>query len=599
MNNNRLICILSVIAILIFNGNLRAQVKITDGSGLTLDQNSILELESSGKGLLIPRVAINNSLLPAPLTAPVPQGMLVYSLGGTVKDGFYYWNGSNWVNITGAGSSSLKTYSKTTSSTLEKTNSIIFASNNITLTLPAVTSADTGLQITIKNTGNHTDLVTVIGNGSATIDNMSDVEIYPSIGRTFVARGNNWHLLNRESYTDEILDVGQDEPFKTIGEAIDFLKAHMEKSTVIRLSDEVFNISSPIIINLPFPLTIEGVSYGANTIAAASGLSGKPIFRCISECYFKMLMFDGTALAGYGTSSGEDAIRFAGSGTYHEIKDCTFDGFHNAILDSTDAELWLFECDISNCSANGLLIHGNVSGVKVRVSETDFIGCLNGVNLSKGSAAEIQLMSGVYTNNTGDNAIVYNSAAFSFNSMIITNNTWNHSGTGITGFDFTRTDGRDANAYIENNPGLLSNKPHCKINIVNNVSTTTCTNSNTWYKANWTNTSSLTTNIKINNNNFTYLPGTSRDLVIHISGNVMVNSSNRVITIAIVKNGNSTVRYGETTLRVTTSNQPFQFSTVIYIEDVQKNDYFEMFCSSTSGGDILTFQDIHLFVTTE
>lgn len=72
------------------------QVKITDGSDYSLNANSLLELESSNKGVLVPRMAINDLNLSAPLTAPVPTGMLVYSTGGTVTDGFYFWNGSQW-----------------------------------------------------------------------------------------------------------------------------------------------------------------------------------------------------------------------------------------------------------------------------------------------------------------------------------------------------------------------------------------------------------------------------------------------------------------------------------------------------------------------
>ena len=73
-----------------------AQVKITDGVDMTMNENSLLELESINKGLLIPRVALVNLNQADPLTAPVPTGMLVYSTGGTVPDGFYYWNGSMW-----------------------------------------------------------------------------------------------------------------------------------------------------------------------------------------------------------------------------------------------------------------------------------------------------------------------------------------------------------------------------------------------------------------------------------------------------------------------------------------------------------------------
>jgi hypothetical protein len=84
-----------------------------------------------------------------------------------------------------------------------------------------------------------------------------------------------------------------------------------------------------------------------------------------------------------------------------------------------------------------------------------------------------------------------------------------------------------------------------------------------------------------------------------ISGNLSVNSTNRVITVAIVKNGITASRYGETSLRVTTSNQPFQFSTVIYIPDIEKGDFFELFVNSNNNGDIVTFQDVHWFTNTQ
>ena len=65
----------------------------------------MLELESTNKGLLIPRIAINSLILPAPLTAPVPVGMIVYSLGGSVVNGFYHWSGTAWIPFaTGVGS---------------------------------------------------------------------------------------------------------------------------------------------------------------------------------------------------------------------------------------------------------------------------------------------------------------------------------------------------------------------------------------------------------------------------------------------------------------------------------------------------------------
>ena len=89
-----------VLILIFYSAFLHAQVKITDGAVLTMDNNSLLELESTNKGLLIPRISINDINNASPLTAPIPEGMMVYSNGGTVNNGFYYWTGSKWANFT-------------------------------------------------------------------------------------------------------------------------------------------------------------------------------------------------------------------------------------------------------------------------------------------------------------------------------------------------------------------------------------------------------------------------------------------------------------------------------------------------------------------
>ncbi len=596
----RSIKLILTLSILFLSGSfvsLEAQVKITDGSDLTMDSNSLLELESSNKGLLIPRVALSNINLPDPLIAPVPPGMLVFSIGGDVTDGFYYWGGLSWERFFSTGTNILQTFTRSSNTTLSKTDNIIFALNNITITLPQVTSADTGLLITVKNVGIATDLVKVTGFDGATIDNIDTVRLLPQWGRTFIARGSNWVIQDKSVISEDVIEVGPFSSFQTLADALDFLKAHMDRPKVIRVAGQTFDLSDTQVVDLPYALTIQGTSFGTGIFAAGPGLAGKPMFRCKSECYFKMLIFDATTLPGYGTSPGEDAIRLVGSGTYNEIKDCTFDSFYNAIVDSTDAELWLFECDISNSNNAGILMHSSLPGAKVRVAETDFINCRKGIDLSKGSMAEVQLFSGHYLNEFDtDSAIIYRPSSFSFESMVISGNTWTHVGQKISGFDFSRTDGRDVNAYIEGNTGSEDRKPHCDIVVVDNASSFTCAEANEWYKANWINTSSFTISWLIQHNRITYLPLKSRNVYVIITGNIMVNSNNRVITLALAKNGDSTVRYGETTLRITTPNQPFQFSTVIYLQDVSQNDYFELFCSSRNPGDVLTFPDINWFV---
>ncbi len=112
-----------------------AQVKIGNNPN-TIDANSLLELESTNKGFLPPRVALNSISSVSPLTGTVPAGMLVFSSGGTLADGFYYWNGTEW-KLLSTGESNV--VSKTANATLTKTETFILASNDITITLPTVT----------------------------------------------------------------------------------------------------------------------------------------------------------------------------------------------------------------------------------------------------------------------------------------------------------------------------------------------------------------------------------------------------------------------------------------------------------------------------
>ncbi|HMU11298.1 MAG TPA: hypothetical protein PKC54_14900 [Ferruginibacter sp.] len=587
---------------------IQAQVKIGNNPG-TIDPNSLLELESTNKGFLPPRVALNSLSSVTPLTGTVPAGMLVFSTGGTLTDGYYYWDGTEWQRL-GNGEKNLVT--KTANATLTKAENLVMASNDITLTLPAVTSADNGMEITIKNMGSHTDLITVVGNGGATIDGIADTKLTRYVGATFIVSGTNWIIRDAtKNIEDHVMDIDENTSWTTIQEAIDFLSLHMTGPSVLRLADQNYDIAETIVIDLPYALTIQGLSYGSATLSAASGLEGKPMFRCITETYFKMLVFDATSLSGYGTSAGEDAIRLLGSGTYNEVKDCSFDRFYNTILDSTNAELWVFETDISNAQGSGILVHGAVAGVVVKVAETDFIGCNYGINLSKGSAATIQLASGGYYNGAaGDTAILYQPSTFtSFTSISITGNSWNNTGKYIEGFDFSRTDGRDANAILESNAGIGDKKPSCYINLLNSATTTTLTTANSWYKVNWDYTKVSTSTVKwtitnaaggvANVNRITFQPTNQRDGVVVITGNLSVNNSSRTISLGLVKNGVTGTRYGETTLRTQTSGTASQFSTVIYLSNISATDYFEVYCSSTNSGDIITMLDLNWHVITQ
>jgi hypothetical protein len=571
---------------------VNAQVKIGDNPN-TINANSLLELESTNKGFLPPRVALNSTASVAPLTGAVTAGMLVYSTGGTLADGYYYWNGTAWRLVA---TSELNTVAKSATTTLTKNETFVLASNDITLTLPAITASDNGLSITIKNIGSHIHLVTAKGNSGATIDGDTMATLTRYVGQTFVANDGNWVIKNKVSRSKNIIDLNANSSWATLQEVVDFLNAHMTAPTVVRLDEEEYNVAATLVINLPYPVTFQGPSYGHSTIAAASGLAGKPMFRCVSSCYFKMLQFDATTLSGYGTAVNEDAIRFTGSDTYNEIKDCTFDRFYKTILDSANAEIWVFETDISNARHSGIMVHSNIPGVIVKVAETDFIGCARGINLDKATNATIQLASGGYYNATStDTAIVYNPATFtSFTSISIAGNSWNNTGKYIEGFDFSRTDGRDANAIVESNAGMGDKKPYAYVTVLDNtLNTTNIVAANTWVKASWgANTSAITCKWTIGSNRITFQPTNKRNGWFTITGNLSVDNPNRIVSIGIVKNNVSSVRYGETTIRTNTTAQPYQFSFVVYLEDIAPTDYFEVFVTSSSNNDNVKIQDI-------
>ncbi|MCC6721797.1 MAG: hypothetical protein IT243_06300 [Bacteroidia bacterium] len=167
-----------------------SQVKIGDNPG-TINSNSILELESTTKGFLIPRVTLTGVSIVAPLSDPIPEGMIVYNSGSTLSKGFYYWDGTKWAKILNGASNPA---SKTANATLTKNETFVLvnpATTSATITLPEITSIDNGLEITVKNNGSYDDLVTVDGYGSATIDGQLQYNETRYIGMTFIANGGN------------------------------------------------------------------------------------------------------------------------------------------------------------------------------------------------------------------------------------------------------------------------------------------------------------------------------------------------------------------------------------------------------------------------
>lgn len=76
--------------------------------------DSVLDIQSTTKGLLIPRVSLTNLSLLSPVTGSVSgsEGLLVYNKNTVTGKGFYFWNGVNsWIPMAGSNNKGLKYYS--------------------------------------------------------------------------------------------------------------------------------------------------------------------------------------------------------------------------------------------------------------------------------------------------------------------------------------------------------------------------------------------------------------------------------------------------------------------------------------------------------
>lgn len=135
----------------------------------TPNENAVLDLTSSNKGLLIPRVELTSSISPIPLTVHV-AGMNVYNTATTndVFPGFYYNNGSSWIRVGDDNKQNIYT----TNGTLTGERSI--SQGNFPLTFNSALSSGNAVSFsgTVKSTGN---LVTVnSNNNTGTLFNVSN-----------------------------------------------------------------------------------------------------------------------------------------------------------------------------------------------------------------------------------------------------------------------------------------------------------------------------------------------------------------------------------------------------------------------------------------
>ncbi len=145
---------------------------VISSSATTADATAVLDIQSTTKGLLIPRVSLISTTDVATVPSPATS-LMVYNTNGSISGGsgtgFYYWNGSNWSKISSgaiSGSGTTNNLTKWTSAT-GVTNSIMYDNGTIA-SVGSTGIASAKLQISATNKGLLLPQVSLISTTDAT-----------------------------------------------------------------------------------------------------------------------------------------------------------------------------------------------------------------------------------------------------------------------------------------------------------------------------------------------------------------------------------------------------------------------------------------------
>lgn len=381
---------------------------------------------------------------------------------------------------------------------------------------------------------------------------------------------------------------------KTIEQVVDSLSITMTLPCEIFLGNGNHYVSDSIVIDLPYNLSIRGEAFDlCNVIVKPSLMQNKTMFKIYSQTNFERITFTDSASTSWGDVNGEDFIEMTNA-TYVEVKDFQMTGGHNSINLRGKDEIFVFDAIFTDTQGSSIIIN-STDTTNIDIEIANFINCQKGIRLMAGVFNQFLINACKFTQ--CDTAIYYQPTTYTLdtNGTYITNNYWDNNGKFVVGFDFTRTDSRDANVIIDYNSGYESKGAHAKINVINNTTPVTVVGAGTYYKANFTTTSSYTCKFTLNNNRMTYQSDYGGDLVFILAGNIQVNQNSRTVDVAIVKNATTPV-ISTMSARLQSQNVPYSWSSVVYASDAKQGDFYEIWVTSANAGDQVIIQDLQWFV---
>jgi hypothetical protein len=403
--------------------------------------------------------------------------------------------------------------------------------------------------------------------------------------------------------------------FEFIGEAFAFLNALPGTDGVRLILDAgLWNISlDPIfgfesfIINSTHPIYFEGSGVNTTTIIYDKDSFSLTLNSSVNISKIKVIRNSNT--------TNYEFVVLNNSNVDFEIADIYFESFIKAINIKNAKSIFLFNFVFDNTlyafpagscvycdTGTGTTILDIEIGTINRCGGSSYYGA--GIYLKSGTDVQFDIHSVFFHPTVDVNhsipdgiGILYNPAGFTYaDHPSITGCKWDNTGTFMSGFDFSRHDGRDRNIVITNNVGMENKNPHSYLNLINNTTSTTLAN-NVWTKLNFTGTTVYENKIIFTGNRFTYLPSNVRDLTVFGSGTLTTTTQPANIEIVIVKNGNTGTTISPVSVTLDSNSKKFQWSSNAYLQSVGENDYFEIWGRGKGANETIIPEDMNLLIT--
>lgn len=392
--------------------------------------------------------------------------------------------------------------------------------------------------------------------------------------------------------------VGNGADFTTLIDAVNYFNASALGDSEILLDGGHHLITDTVHVHSTggYQLNIRGLDSGVTYLDASTGLLNKPMFDIVTPCDFRLMTCEGSTLANYGDSAGEDCFSFSTTADlYSEIVDIFINNFYVGINDTIGTDIFLFNFVADTCQTGVAVNYTTNSPTSpkpsVDIEVGNFIHCPIGINLLKTGAdksGNFYINGVIFKQNNANNiGVKYTGGAGNYiygEIAEMINCTYNGTGNLTSGFDFSLASARDAGIRLIGNTGVEDSKPHAKISVYNGASPVTITTAGVFYKAAFTNGASYTTKMTITNNKMLYQSPLARDGMMWVSGSVAVNGSNRTLDVCMRRNVPITSLIGGAAVATIVTPNPHNMTTGQQVQILG--------CASTTYNGIKTITSV-------